>query len=88
MSSFTNSQNQSLNLSQLINNLNECANEIGGNLSTTIASHNIAPTLSIVCDSGIDGADEIYFDVEAIDLNYRFGCMCPDGITIKIRKQP
>lgn len=77
------SDHSSLNLYQLVTNLNECAKEIGGNLSTTIASHNTAPTLIVVCDSD----DEIYFDVEAIDLNYRFGCMCPDGITIKIRKQ-
>lgn len=78
--------NQPMLLRDLIANINRCADEIGGNLLTTIASHKVAPTLTVVSDTD-DGLDEIYFEVESVDLNYRFGCMCPDGIIIKIRPQ-
>lgn len=72
-----------LTLREFVDSINRCVDEIGGDLETTIGSHNCGATFSIIYDDG--GEDDTYFGVESVDLYYRFGCMCPDGIKIKLK---
>jgi len=66
-------------LTELIEILQKYRDEIGCN-GETIASHSTKSRVD-VC---YDGSEDVYLYLSSIELNYRPGCGCPDGITIHV----
>ena len=63
----------------LIKQLQEYQNHIGGD-ETRTGSHNLPSYVNFEIE------DE-NFDLEEIELNYRIGCRCPEGITFRLKRR-